>query len=247
MIDYFLLFTPLLLLPVIGLLAFAGCRFEPRQAEVTHVETAVQRQSAGTSSIAAELNKKITGGELLVAVVQWRPLVATDEPSLPAGFTAVNDIPFPWNGMQVKIFTGRNADKTTDLTVTATLPHNSAATWHLCVSAYSLVSEDAPISSPVSLTYTGSTPNTPGVKIGPQDLVYAVAFAADSNGTFPGNDNTLTAGPNCTARSDTSTNPLVEDGKDNNNPNNPFVAQVTNSNPDQNAQGFIFAMGLNVA
>ena len=240
MFDFFLLFTPLLLLPVIALLAFAGCSFQPRPAEVTHVQTVVETQSAGSNSITAELDK-VFGGELVVAVVQWRPLVAADEPSLPAGFTTPSGFgPFPWNGMQVKIFLGQNSQGNTDLTVTATLPHNSASTWNLCVSAYSVVNQDSPTSSPVTLSYTGSTPNTPGLTIGPYDLVYAVAFAADSDGTFPGSDNTLKAGPGFTAESQTA-NPLVEDGKG----TNPVVAQVTNANP--NSQGFIFAMGLNVA
>ncbi len=245
MLDTFLLLTPLLLLPIIGLLAFAGCHFQPATVVstpvVTHVQTVVMSAPAGTSSITADLTM-LLGGELIVAAVQWRPLVATDDPSLPTGFTALgNGGPFAWNAMQVKIFLARNPDGNTQFPVTATLPHNSAVAWNLCVSAYSNVNESTPTYSPLTspLSYTGSNPQTPALMVGEHDLVYAVAFAANSDGTFPGS-NSLMAGSGFTARFPQITNPLVEDGTG----TNPFIAQVTNVNPDPNAKGFIFAMGM---
>jgi hypothetical protein len=243
MIDGFVILTPILLLAVIALLGFAGCSFTPGMAPaVSNVATVVNSAAANTGSItAAPLT--LTGGELIVAALQWRQEVATDKPSLSAGLTAAAG-PFEWNNMQVQIFTAVNPTGNTQLTVTASLPHNSAVIWNLCVSAYTGVDEVSPTygSQTSPLNYTGNNPQAPSLTLGSGDMVYAVAFAANSDGTFPGN-NPLTAGSGFTAEFPAITNPLVEDSS----ANSPVIAQVTNSNPDPNAKGFIFAMGLKAA
>jgi hypothetical protein len=106
------------------------------------------------------------------------------------------------------------------------------------------VNEAAPLSSPQTsrLNYLGNNPQTPPISVGAGALIYAVAFAADSDGAFPGN-NPLTAGPGFTAEFPASTNPLVEDGDG----TSPVTAQATNANSDPNAKGFIFAAVLNPA
>jgi hypothetical protein len=147
--------------------------------------------------------------------------------------------------MMVQIFTVQNPDgNNTQLSVTATLVRSSTVPWNLCISVYAGVMEGGPFYSPQNsrLNYVGNNPQTPPINIGTGDLVYAIAFAANSDGTFPGN-NVLTAGPGFTAEFPQITNPLVENGSG----NNPVIAQVTNANPDPNAKGFIFAMGLKSA
>ncbi|MGA2688615.1 MAG: hypothetical protein ABSE85_11160 [Candidatus Korobacteraceae bacterium] len=248
MIDGFVIFTPILLLVIVALLGFAGCQFTPGAAPsgVSHVQTVVQSAAAGTKSVTAAA-LSLQGGELIIAAVQWGSAVALPEtPTLSgAPFSPVNGGgPFAWNAMSVQIFSALNPASNTQLTVTASLPRNSDVTWNLCVSAYDGADEDAPLYSPQTspLNYVGSNPQTPPLNIGTGDLVYAVAFAANSDGTFPGN-NSLTGVPGFTAEFPAITDPLVEDG----NGTNPVVAQVTNTNPDPTAKGFIFAMGLKSA
>jgi hypothetical protein len=88
-------------------------------------------------------------------------------------------------------------------------------------------------------TYIGTTPTTAAaINLGGADIVYAVGFAADPDGTFPGN-NPLAAGSGLTAVFPSVTNPLVEDGG-----SGTVTAQVSNTGPNQNAKGFILAMGI---
>ena len=248
MVDPFLILTPLLLLAIVALLGFAGCRFTPGATAtgVSNVQTVVQSAAAGTNSVTAAA-LSLQGGEVIIAAVQWSSGVAIPEtPALSgAAFSPVaGGGPFAWDVMSVQIFSALNPAGNTQLTVTASLPRNSNVPWNLCVSAYDGADEDAPFYSPQTskLNYVGNNPQTPSLNIGSGDLVYAVAFAANSDGTFPGN-NSLTAGPGFTAEFPAITNPLVEDGGG----SNPVVAQVTNTNSDPNAKGFIFAMGLKSA
>ena len=248
MIDWFVILTPILLLGILALLGFAGCQFTPGAVApgVSHVQTVVQSAAAGTNSVTAAA-LSLQGGELIVAAVQWSSAVALPEtPTLSgAPFSPVDGGgPFAWDVMSVQIFSALNPAGNTQLTVTASLPRNSNVAWNLCVSAYDGADEDAPLYSPQTskLNYVGNNPQTPALNIGTGDLVYAVAFAANSDGTFPGN-NPLTAGPGFTAEFPAITNPLVEDGTG----DNPVTAQVTNANPDPDAKGFIFAMGLKYA
>ncbi len=247
MIDGFVILTPILLLAVVALLGFAGCQFHAAAPpSVSNVQTVVQSAAAGTKSVTAAA-LSLQGGELIIAAVQWSSAVALPEtPALSgAAFSPVDGGgPFAWDVMSVQIFSAVNPAGNTQLTVTALLPRNSNVAWNLCVSAYDGVDEVAPFYSPQTspLDYAGNNPQTPALSIGSGDLVYAVAFAANSDGTFPGN-NPLTAGSGFTAEYPAVTNPLVEDGDG----NSPVIAQVTNSNSDPNAKGFIFAMGLKVS
>ncbi len=248
MIDWFVILTPILLLAVVALLGFVGCYQDVFVLPplVLHVQTVVTQASAGTNQVTAG-PLTLYGGELIVVAVQWSSAISGPEmPGLTgAPFSPVNGGgPFLWNNMSVQIFSAFNPAGNTQLTVTASLPRFSTVPWNLCVSAYSGVDENTPLYSPQTskLNYVGNNPQTPPLNIGSDDLVYAVAFAANSDGLFPGN-NSLAAGAGFTAEFPAITNPLVEDG----NGSNPVVAQVTNSNPDPNAKGFIFAMGLKSA
>jgi len=248
MLDPFLILAPVLLLAIVALLGFVGCYQDVTLSPSTlmHVQTVVTSAPANTKSVtSAPLT--LEGGELIVAAVQWSSAVSGPEmPGLTgASFSPVNGGgPFIWNNMSVQIFSAFNPAGNSQLTVTASLPRDSNVTWNLCVSAYAGVDPTAPLYSPLTskLNYVGNNPQTPPLNIGAGDLVYAVGFAADSDGTFPGN-NPLTAGPGFTAEFPAITNPLVEDGTG----SNPVVAQVTNANPDPAAKGFIFAMGLKSA
>jgi hypothetical protein len=146
--------------------------------------------------------------------------------------------------MQVQVFWMRNPDGNTLLTVTTTL-HGSAVPWNVCVSAYSGADDTmpSPFYSPQTsaLGYTGRTPQTQALNTGANDMVYAVAFAANSDGTFPG-DNGLSAGAGFTAEFTAITNPLVQDAYGNGGLITP-VAQIS-SNEVTDPLGFIFAVGL---
>jgi hypothetical protein len=249
MLDHFLLLTPLLLLPVVALLAFAGC-YTPVTlvpAPLTHKQTVVNFNGPGTDSITAD-PLELEGGELIIAAVQWSSAISgPDMPQLSgAVFSPLSGVSaFQWNNMLVQIFTAMNptgAAASTKLAVTATLLRPSIIKWNLCVSAYSGADPGTPVYSPLSsdVKYVGNNPHTASLGILPGDLVYAVAFAADSDGAFPGNGNSLTPGPGFTAVFPDSTNPLVESGDG----SSPVTAQATNANPDLNAKGFIFAMGV---
>jgi hypothetical protein len=248
MLDPFVILTPVLLLAIVALLGFVGCYHNVTYTGpvLMHVQTVVNSAPAGTKSItAAPLT--LQGGELIVVAVQWSSSITGPDMAEVAGasFSAVDGGgPFAWNNMSVQIFSAFNPAGNTQLTVTASLVLNSTVTWNLCVSAYSGVDENASLYSPQTskLNYVGNNPQTPPLNIGTGDLVYAVAFAANSDGTFPGT-NALTAGPGFTAEFPAITNPLAEDG----NGSNPVIAQVTNTNTDPNAKGFIFAMGLKSA
>lgn len=98
----------------------------------------------------------------------------------------------------------------------------------------------SPIYSPQQScpAFIGNNPKAPPINVGTGDMVYAVAFAADSNGSSPGS-NTLSRGPDFTAEFPVIANPLVEDG----GTGNPVTAQATvagNANP----RAFIFALGI---
>jgi hypothetical protein len=248
MVDPFLILTPVLLVAIVALLGFVGCyqNITYTPPPLVHVQTVVAQASANTSKVTAG-PLALQGGELIVVAVQWSSAISG--PEMPgftgAAFSPVNGGgPFAWNNMSVQIFSAFNPAGNTQLTVTASLPRNANVAWNLCVSAYDGADESVPLYSPQTskLNYVGNNPQTPPLNLGTGDLAYAVAFAANRDGTFPGN-NSLTAGPGFTAEFPAITNPLVEDGYG----SNPVVAQVTNTNPDPNAKGFIFAMGLKSA
>ena len=244
MLDPFLILTPVLLLAIVALLGFVGCYQDVTLTApvLMHVQTVVKSAPAGTKSVTAD-PLTLQGGEFIVVAVQWSSAISgPDMPGLTgASFSPVNGGgPFAWNNMSVQIFSASNPAGNTQLTVTASLPRNSSVDWNLCVSAYAGVDENAPVYSPQTsgLNFVGNNPQTPPLNIGAGDLVYAVAFAANNNGTFPGTTS-IAAGPNFTDESGGVTNPIVEDG----NTGNPIVAQATVSG-DANPRAFLFAMGI---
>jgi len=253
MLDPFLILTPLLLLAIVALLGFVGCDKLFDVNPITQLpgigpsETVVQVGPAGTNELSATLNG-LQGGELIVVTVQWKISVAG--PQMPAFtpniFAPVADA-YNWQGMNIQVFSAFNPVGNAQLTVTVKLVQNSTVTWNLCLSAYGNVDPNTPTYSPLTspLNYVGSNPQTSPINLGGTggDVLYAVGFAADSNGTFPGANNVLSPATGFTAAFLAVTNPLVEQisGFE------PIAAQVTNANPDPNAKGFIFAMGIKVA
>jgi hypothetical protein len=142
--------------------------------------------------------------------------------------------------MNVQSFFAFNAQGSTSVSVEALVMGGSAAPWNLCVSAYNFADLQNPLYSPQQNgpAFVGSNPQTPAINIGGNDLVYAVVFASDGDGTFPGSVS-IAAGPNFTNESGGTVNPLVEDG----NQGDPVVPQATISG-DPNPRAFIFAMGI---
>ncbi len=267
MLDLFLILTPMLLLAIVALLGFVGCyqnvTYTP--PALMHVETTVKTGASGTNTISAD-PLTLMGGELIIVTVQWKSASATaSTPSLTGTGTSPNNEPiltsasfaavavggaglgqYFWNGLAIQSFWATNPQGNTSLTVKAALmdgsnPSPSASTWNLCVSAYSgAASATAPYSPEASDPgYTGPTPTAPAINLGPGDMLYAVGFAADPDGTFPGSTS-LAAGPGLSAEFPAVKNPLVEDGG-----SGIISAQVTSNNPS--AEGFIVAMGLKSA
>jgi hypothetical protein len=249
MIDVFVLLTPILVLGIVALLAFVGCdlvfTINPVPLPVVHVHTTVKRGAALTDTITAD-PLSLEGGELIVATVQWSsPAVQPPDPVLTGLVFApvVGGGPFPWNNMRVQTFLATNPAQNTQLAVQVTLAGGSSVTWHLCVSAYKGFDENTPVYSPQQNGpgFIGTNPQTPTINAGNGDMVYAVAFGADSNGTFPGS-NSFTPGPGFAAEFPAITNPLVEDIV-----LSPVIAQATNTSQAPNPRGFIFAMGIKTA
>ena len=244
----FVLLTPLLLLPIIALLGFVGCNLVfPLQAPVAtpvqHVQTVVKSATAGASSIAAD-PLTLAGGELLIVTVQWRsPTVQQPPPALSgAVFSPIPGAgPFDWNGMNIQSFVATNPANSTSVAVQAQLAGGSIVPWNLCVTAYKGYDPDSPVYSPISSgpIFVGTDIKSPAINVGEGDKVYAVAFAADNDGTFPGS-NSLTPGANFTAEFTVVANPMVEDGGS----GNPVVAEAINTASGPNPRGFIFAMGI---
>ena len=251
MIDGFVILTPILLLAIVALLGFVGCErlFDvaggPNTIPVQHVQTTVKTAPPGTDTITAD-PLTLQGGELIIATLQWRSgSVQQPTPLLTGGnFAPVSGGgPFSWNGMNVQSFFAFNAQGSTSVSVEALIMGGSNIQWNLCVSAYDNVDLQDPLYSPVQNgpAFVGTNPQTPAINISDGDLVYAVVFAANNNGTFPGTTS-IAAGPDFTAEFGSATNPLVEDG----NTGNPIVAQAAVSG-DANPRAFIFAMGLKTA
>jgi hypothetical protein len=246
MIDAFVLLTPILLLLIIALLGFVGCQLvfplNPPPA-VAHVQTIVKTGLPGTDTITAD-PLSLEGGELIAATVQWgSAAVQPPSPALTgANFApAVGGGPFNWSGMKIQTFLATNPDNSTSVTVQAILPGGSNVAWNLCVSAYKNVDNQTPIFSPLQngASFIGTNPQLPPINAGDGDIVYAVAFAADNDGTFPGS-NSFVAGPGFTAEFPAVVNPIVEDSGS----GNLVTAQATNTSPVPNPRGFIFAMAI---
>jgi hypothetical protein len=252
MIDTFVVLTPFLLLAVIALLGFAGCdgfyglsHQDPHTSPVKHVTTTVKTAPAGTNNVKAD-PLTLEGGELLIVTVQWRSGSAQQPvPVLSGGnFVAVaQGGPFDWNGMKVETFVATNAPDNTSVTVEAVLLGGSNLTWNLCVSAYSSYDTSTPLFSPqiTSPTFVGTNPQLAAISIESGDLIYAVVFAADNDGTFPGRD-FISAGLTFEAGA-ANNNPMIQDGGGGDS----VTVQATISGPDPNPRAFIFAMGIKAA
>ena len=247
MIEGLVFLTPILMLGIVALLAFVGCdlvfTIDPVPGAVLHVQTTVARGAALSDKITAD-PLSLEGGELIVVTVQWSsPAVQPPDPVLSGLVFApvVGGGPFPWNNMRVQTFVATNPEQNTQLAVEVTLAGGSSVTWHLCVSAYKHFDENTPVYSPQQNGpgFVGTNPQAPTISPGNGDMVYAVAFGADNNGTFPGN-NSFTPGPGFTAEFPAITNPLVEDAV----LYAPTGAQATNTTQALNPRGFIFAMGI---
>src|SRR5215471_4731844 len=82
MVDGFLILTPLLLLPVIALLGFAGCVSPSGYIQVVDVHTAVKSAPTGASTVTAG-SFNVGGYLFLVATLQWgSPLPQPTTPTL---------------------------------------------------------------------------------------------------------------------------------------------------------------------
>lgn len=251
MIDGFVFFTPILLLGVIALFGFVGCdvvfglhHIDPSPA-LTHAQTVVATQAA-TKDVITAAPLTLQGGELIVVTLQWRSgVIPPVQPTLTgANFANVpGGGPFNWNGMNVQSFFAFNPKANTSLTVAASLTGGSSIQWFLCVSAYANPDLQNPVYSPQQngSAFSGTNPQTPPIAVNSGDLVYAVIFAANNNGSFPGTV-TIAAGSGFTAESGSTVNPLIEDG----NTTSPVTASATISG-DANPRAFIFAMGIKAA
>jgi len=267
--DRFVILTPLLLLAVIALLGFVGCIGGRHYAAVNHLFTVTQSAPAGDETVTA--GPLYLGGAsetygFFLATLQWgAPPGQSGTPMLSSGSTTFAPVsgggPFDWNGMKVQTFWAFNPgpiDSDAPITFTATLSQPSTVPWNLFVTAYNTVDNTSlpdvpPIYSPQQSdpAYTGTTPQAPPIRIGTGDLVYAVGFAADSGGAFPGSNN-LVAGSGFTVRGERRVvnNPILEDNPDpdsgvlEGSPSKLITAQVTNTTPQNNAKGFIVAMGI---
>jgi hypothetical protein len=246
MIDGFVLLTPIVLLAVIALVGFIGCQLvfplNPPPA-VEHVATTVKTGLPGMDTVTTD-PLILEGGELIVATVQWGS--AAVQPPTPelsgAEFSpAVGGGPFNWSGMKVQTFLARNPENQKALAVQAIVLGGANVVWNVCVSAYRNVDGANPIFSPIQngSAFVGTNPQLPPININEGDTVYAVALAADNNGTFPGS-NAYVAGPGFTAEFPAVANPIVEDG----GTGTLVIAQATNTAQSLNPRAFIFAMAL---
>ena len=246
MVDPFLILTPILLLAVVALFGFVGCQLVfPLNAPpaVAHVDTKIKTGSPGTDTVTAD-PLTLEGGELIVATVQWgSAAVQQPTPTLTgANFSPVlGGGPFNWSGMKVQTFIATNPENSDTLVVQVTLPGGSNVVWNLCVSAYKNVDVDNPVVSPQQngSVFLGNNPQLPPISVNPGDLVYAVVFAADNDGAFPGS-NSIAAGPDFTAEFPAISNPLVEDG----GAGNPVTAQATITSQSLNPRAFMFGMAI---
>jgi hypothetical protein len=218
---------------------------------VTHVQT-VAAGAPGQKTITVPA-LTLQGNELLLVTVQWAG-PATAPTIAGASFQpAPMGGAFNWNTMNVQCFYAVNATNG-QIVVSTTLSQNSSAPWSVCVSAYDFADPANPIYSSVqgNPNYKVTNPQAPAINANPGDLVYAVAYAADPTGPFPGS-NALIAGAGFTAESGpityagvgTAIDPLVEDAQITSATS--VVAQATNTTANVNPRGWILAMTIKVA
>lgn len=126
---------------------------------------------------------------------------------------------------------------------------DSPVPWSLCVSAYDHADRSNPVYSPVASdpTYVGLEPTAPTIDAqNPGDLVYAAAFAADGDGTFPGSGQLAPANPQLGWVADSDiTNPLVMELSVPRSEG--FTASAVDNTPGGPGPAWIFAMGIKIA
>jgi len=247
--DWFLILTPILLLAVISLLGFVGCGFSTRSTYYSQ-EMVVLGDPAMTT-ISAELTD-LVGGEFVVATLQW-PQTEVRPPQLgPMMFSTISgaDSPVLWNGPNIQTFWATNM-AVGDLTVTATLRDPAGRAWSLCVTAYPVGKANATYYSPVTSdpSFKGTDPAAAAIVAAKDDFIYAVAFGADPDGTFPG-QSSFTAAEGFLADYSQVTNPLVETRSLDAKGSVTATAHNTRSDgspwdPASPPYGWIFAMGIN--
>jgi hypothetical protein len=218
-------------------------------APVTHVQTVAAGATGGKTITASALN--LQGGGLIVATLQWSA-AGNPVPSFSgASLLPVSGSPSVWNAMNVQSFYGMNTTSG-QVSVGVNLSVNSTTPWSLCASAYDFVDPAAPVYGSVAgnPNYTGLNPQAPVISANPGDLVYAVVYAADPGGPFPGS-NSLSAGSGFAAESGpinyavSVIDPLVEDVQV--MTASMVTAQATNTTANTNPRGFIIAMGIKAA
>lgn len=236
-----ILLTPILLLALVALFGFVGCGFTPGSTSSSF--STVVTADAATQTLMIPVSG-LSGGELLVATVQWgSPAIAPPAPAFSGGpaFAAVDMAgPFVWGKSRVQVFSGTNTSST-DYTITVTLSDNSPVQWSVCIEAFGDSQSAASMFSPVTngTTFVGSAIQSPPITLAKGDTLYAVAYAADSDGTFPGS-NSLSAPSGYSVFAD-STNPLFETWGAQSAGS--VTGQATNSNTN-NPKGFIVALGI---
>lgn len=256
--------TPILLLAIVALFGFVGCRFQAGVASSSY-SPVVQAAGAKAPTVSALLD--VEGANLLVATVQWGG-AGTPQFSAQVGsgatvqcnFAPASDVnggnPFSWNGINIQVFTGTVPSNVDVLVVTVTLPDPSPVQWSLAIWPYATNSQTlyGAVSTDLHATFTGSplslqTPSPVGVKVG--DALYAVAFAADAPATaggqavFPGS-NSLAASKGYTTATDNSNNPLLE-GLIATATTGPLTAPVTDTTTKTKPLGFLLAFGVTIS
>ena len=212
MVNWFVIFTPILLLAMVALFGFVGCDpifgihstgLAPPNAEVGYVNTVVYAESAtgnggaDIASVDATLTD-LQGGELIVVALQWKGNPPTFTPNL----TSVADA-YPWmletsappkTMSYIQLFRAINPANAAQFTVTVHV--NSVAAWSVCLSAFNNVNLDAPTASPLNQVATTpvSSLQTSAIGLAAGDALYGFGLVADGNGDFPSGANSLAQG-----------------------------------------------------
>jgi hypothetical protein len=147
----------------------------------------------------------------------------------------------PWNNLRIQTFFA-NAVPAGSIQVKVQLTVASPNSAKLCTSAYDNAAPGNPTYGP-STTPNGKTGATlqaaSAINASPQDLVYAIGFAATSAGAFPGGI-TITPGAGFTAEPSAG-NPLVEDKQITASGN---VTPTATSSGGATSLWYMFAMGI---
>ncbi len=186
--------------------------------------------------------------KLLVVTVAWGGggTIVGGAPTFVSGgggatFQAVAGVA-PWNGMKIQTFFA-NGVPPGSVQVKVQFSVASPSSAKLCTSAYDNAAPGNPtygaVATPNGKTGTALQSASP-INASPQDLVYAVGFAATSAGAFPGGI-TITPGAGFNAEPGPG-NPLVEDQQI--AAAGSVTPTATNSTGGATSLWFMFAMGI---